>query len=81
MPTPTNLAVCFALVLQVFLKDEFGSLLSSLSTVSFPDLTELNLGIRVELNSEGRNLRLIQVEETGFFSPSFCSLVLKSAAH
>lgn len=74
MPTPTNLAVGFALVLQVFLKDEFGSLLSSLSTVSFPDLTELNLGIRVELNSEGRNLRLIQAEETGFFPPVFALL-------
>lgn len=66
--------------LQVFHKDEFGNLLSSLSTLLFPDLTELNLDIGVDLNSEGRDLRFIQVEETGVFSP-LCSHVLKSSVH
>lgn len=45
----------------------FGNLLSSLSTARFPELTKLNLGIGVDLNSEGRDLRFIQVEGTGFF--------------
>lgn len=80
MPTPTNHAVCFALALQVFHKDEFGNLLSSLSIVPFPNLTKLNLGIWVDLNSEGRDLRFFQVKGTGCFSPE-CSLVLKSAVH
>lgn len=39
VPTPTNHTVCFALTLQVLHKDKFGSLISSLSTVPFPDLT------------------------------------------
>lgn len=72
-------AICFALALQGFHKDEFGNLLSSLSTVPFPDSTELNLGIGVDLNSGWRNPRFIQVEGMGVFSP-MCSLVLKSAA-
>lgn len=64
----------------MFHKDDFGNLISSLSTVPFPDLTELNLGVGVDLKSEGKDLRFIQVEGAGCFSP-VCSLVLKSTVH